>query len=189
MDPVDEEFIKLIDKYTTRRCGNCDLCCSALEVFDLVPQKPMGQRCPHQCVGKTGCTIYENRPHTCAVFYCAWRAGSIYNLNLPKRLYPAKCGFVLHYDPGTNDIIMTLFKDPKRPNAWKKYKRDLELIAYQQDIGIAIGGGYQATHVLSPRGNWFSRAEFPSLFDGLRVALPTVEFRNARRSYTGQIGI
>ena len=178
IDP--DVFTQLVDLNTTRRCNDCDVCCTALEVFDLQPPKKIGERCQHQCNDKAGCQIYDNRPKSCKEFYCTWRMAEVIKIFIPNRLKPSKCGFVLSWDPMVNPVLMTLFKDPKRPDAWKKYKRELEAIAKENNVCIGIGGGYDATHVLSPRGNWFDRKLFPWLFNGLSVGVPREEFNNGR---------
>lgn len=176
----DDAYVELIDSVTVRRCGDCDLCCSAMEVFDLVPPKPLGCRCPHQCASGPGCTIYESRPSTCKVFYCLWRAGSTVGITVPHDLYPARCGFVLVWDLTNNPYICTAFLDPQRPKKWVHYKRDLEKLARKWNCGIAIGGGDTASHVLTPMGSWFARADFPELFVGLEIGIPREEFINGR---------
>lgn len=179
-EAFDKEFVKIVDMNTVRRCGKCDLCCKALEVFDLTPKKPMGHRCPHQRKVGTGCEIYKKRPHTCKVFYCAWRAGDLAGVHLPDKLYPAECGFVISYDPTLNPIFATVFLDPDRPNAWAMYKPELEDMAEKNNIGVVIGGGDSATHVVSPKRHWFSRVDWPGFFNGYHVGLPSIEFHNGR---------
>lgn len=173
---------QIVDALTTRRCGGCDLCCTACAVLDMTPPKPMGERCTHMVQGACGsCGIYENRPPTCFEFYCTWRLSELImprrgGSGIPDRLFPAKCGFVLHW-PNPFDVIMTLFKDPARPNRWTKYVRELKRIARDNDIAIAIGGADEATHVIAPSGRIFSRADFPELFRGVEVGVPEQEFK------------
>ena len=55
-----------------RSCGDCNVCCVALTIDDPELRKLQGYRCPNT-VGKSGCAIYEIRPHTCRTYFCAWR--------------------------------------------------------------------------------------------------------------------
>lgn len=51
-----------------RACGECDVCCTAMNVAAL--SKPVGVRCVH--MSQTGCGIYQNRPSACREWYCMW---------------------------------------------------------------------------------------------------------------------
>ena len=173
---VIDQFNELIDRATTRRCDGCSLCCTALEVFDLPGGKPMGQRCPAlDACGR--CEVYASRPETCRVFYCAWRLSEPLELDVPDELRPADCGFVIHWDRVISPTLMTLFIDPDRPRRWTRYRHALEQLARRHDAAIAIGGGTEATYVLAPSGRWFARADFPELFRGVEVGVPSTEFR------------
>lgn len=174
-----------VDARTTRRCAECKLCCTALEVKDLDPPKAMGEPCKHLC--EKGCGIYENRPDTCAIFYCSWRASELLKLGIPENLKPNQCGFVLHWDPIMNPTLMTLFVDPDRPNNWVKYKRQLETIARVQDVAIGIGGGTSCSFVLSPIGNWYAKADHPHFFDGLTIGVPKADYRRNPHKRAGYV--
>jgi len=54
-----------------RRCGECTLCCKLIPVAEL--RKPANKKCKHQRFG-VGCTIYEDRPHSCRYWSCGWLA-------------------------------------------------------------------------------------------------------------------
>lgn len=55
-----------------RPCDGCTECCTRLGVTELA--KPAGERCAH--VGVTGgCTIYRDRPRSCAAYACLWALG------------------------------------------------------------------------------------------------------------------
>lgn len=56
---------------TSRRCGDCSLCCKLLPNVAL--DKPAGQACKFQRHGK-GCTIYARRPEECQFWSCRWLA-------------------------------------------------------------------------------------------------------------------
>lgn len=67
-------------------CGECTACCTMLPVAAI--NKPSNTPCQHLC-GR-GCSIYENRPTTCAEFECAY----LHANNIPKSLRPDKCGII-----------------------------------------------------------------------------------------------
>lgn len=175
-----DETPAMVDMLTSKRCGECNLCCTAMEVFEL--NKPIGERCTHlnEC-GK--CSIYATRPTSCKVFYCTWRLQEILSVKLPWDLKPDKCGFVLHWDRG-NSPLCTLFPDPKRPKAWLQHKRWLEKFARTYDCAIVIGGGAQCTHMVTPMGRWISRADYPLYFRDGEIGIPRSEFRNVQKQAT-----
>jgi len=53
-----------------RECDGCMVCCIVPAIDDPALHKKAGDRCRH-C--ERGCNIYETRPLSCRVFYCAWR--------------------------------------------------------------------------------------------------------------------
>ena len=54
-----------------RECGDCTICCSALNIDKPQVQKASGVLCRH-CSGG-GCAIYQSRFEVCREFHCAWR--------------------------------------------------------------------------------------------------------------------
>lgn len=178
MDPLTkpeaDQMPALVDMMTTKRCGTCHLCCTAMEVYEL--EKPIGEHCQHldEC-GK--CGIYTERPNSCKVFYCTWRLQEMLSLKLPWDMKPERCGYVLHWDRGASPLC-TLFPDPKRPYAWKQHKRKLEAFARDNDCAIVIGGGGTASHMVTPMGRWIARADFPLYFTRTEVGIPASEFRS-----------
>jgi hypothetical protein len=52
-------------------CGSCQACCEVVGVHEL--NKPTYTKCEHQC--QSGCGIYEQRPPSCASYYCLYQAG------------------------------------------------------------------------------------------------------------------
>ena len=63
-----------------RECGECGECCFALAVD--VEDKPRMKACPHFC---SGCSIYDNRPESCAEWNCLWLMGSVPHSQRPDR--------------------------------------------------------------------------------------------------------
>ena len=56
---------------TSRQCGPCTSCCTALEIVEL--NKPAGVPCTN--LGPSGCSIYATRPEPCRAFMCGWLEG------------------------------------------------------------------------------------------------------------------
>ncbi len=54
-----------------RQCGDCKVCCTALQIEDPALHKKAGVTCRHLSAG--GCGIYDSRPGTCREFLCGWR--------------------------------------------------------------------------------------------------------------------
>lgn len=107
---------------TNRTCGGCTACCHLLPMkagsdqvtgemaralikhgimtaHDLAtmiptPQKPAGERCPHERYGK-GCAIYNKRPFGCHVWSCRW----LVNDDTDDQLRPDRSGYVLDLSP------------------------------------------------------------------------------------------
>ena len=55
-----------------RSCGECSVCCVALNVDTLEFQKQPGVACAHLCTGG-GCSIHATRYPICRAYHCAWR--------------------------------------------------------------------------------------------------------------------
>ena len=60
-----------------RDCGDCTVCCTALNIDKPEIQKKSGVTCKN-CVGG-GCAIYETRYPVCRGYYCAWRTVGIFD--------------------------------------------------------------------------------------------------------------
>jgi hypothetical protein len=54
-----------------RSCGPCRECCIVLTIDEV--QTKADSPCQHLCA--KGCGIYEDRPHPCQIFECAWKRG------------------------------------------------------------------------------------------------------------------
>lgn len=55
-----------------RECGKCNACCHHIPINQEDMVKLPNVDCEHLISGG-GCRIYQNRPNTCAKWYCAWR--------------------------------------------------------------------------------------------------------------------
>lgn len=97
-----------------RSCGACTLCCK-LPVIDWPTDPPVGRPplkkpantwCTY-CAQGQGCTIYPDRPLSCAAFQCLWLMGL-----MPEGLRPDAIG-------GFFDVqgpYLLLLKDRTRPD-------------------------------------------------------------------------
>jgi hypothetical protein len=101
----------------TNHCGTCTACCKVFAIAEL-PEKKAGQWCTHCHVGK-GCTIYDTRPKTCAVFQCLWlESQSKPGAAMPLNLRPDKCKVV--FSGSTRADIMVATTMPGAPDAWRR---------------------------------------------------------------------
>lgn len=121
---------------TTRRCGDCSLCCKLLPTREI--NKPAGERCPHQR-HSVGCTIYARRPSSCALWSCRWLTGDdTADLRRPDRsryvIDPVPDYVTLRrHDDGSSMTVevIQIWCDSKSPDAW----RDPALLAYLERRG------------------------------------------------------
>jgi len=126
--------IKLAD--TTRRCGECQLCCKLLPTREI--NKPAGERCQHQKHG-VGCKIYPRRPSSCAMWSCRWLTmDDTADLRRPDRsryvldLIPDHVTLRRNEDGAAMTIeVVQIWCDPHAPDAW----RDPALLAYLERRG------------------------------------------------------
>ena len=73
-----------------KSCGECTLCCSALEIDEL--KKPAGPKCEN--CGDGGCGIYVDRPQVCRDFECEW----LMSRRLPPHFRPDRIGVLFMED-------------------------------------------------------------------------------------------
>lgn len=172
MDKPDEAPV-------ARSCDGCDLCCTAVMVWDMPGgPKPGGVRCSH-LAGAPGhsCSIYATRPDSCRSYFCMWRGGPL----LPAELRPVDCGFIFSMmagDPG-GPLVITIQRDPARHDAANqpRYRKLFFELAKRFNAIVVLGEGDDAEYLYSPRGNLFSRRKWPKLFtDDGKVGLPKGEF-------------
>jgi hypothetical protein len=77
-----------LDEAQLRPCGSCAACCHCMKIPEL--QKPPAQDCRHLIPLRVvereedlvpgrdcGCRVYAERPESCRVFVCLWKAGFI----------------------------------------------------------------------------------------------------------------
>lgn len=97
---------------STRKCGECTLCCRVLPVADI--SKPAATPCPHQF--SKGCRVYPTRPNSCRLWSCAWLADDSFPLPRPDR-----CGYVVDTSPdyctieGVKVSVVQIWLDARRP--------------------------------------------------------------------------
>lgn len=144
----------------TRRCGDCQACCSILPVREL--KKPANTRCTHQRFGK-GCTIYERRPRSCVWWSCRWLVED----DTAGMRRPDRAGYVIDMVPDfityqeiatgreTPLPVIQVWVDPRRPEA----HRDHAFRAYaerraEDGIGILLRyGSDEAIILMAPALN------------------------------------
>jgi hypothetical protein len=80
-----------------RQCGGCTACCTTMGVGEI--SKPAFVKCKHACA--QGCSIYEDRPESCAVWACLWRRGLV----MPEDMRPDKLGIVFDLSIDDNNIF------------------------------------------------------------------------------------
>lgn len=90
-----------------RTCGTCTMCCKLLGVSEL--SKPRNTWCTNCEIGK-GCSIYPDRPSSCAGFECAWLLGV-----LPEDERPDKTKVVAFMLADSEDLQVHV--DPHHPEA------------------------------------------------------------------------
>ena len=162
----------------TRRCGACDLCCTAMSVAEL--KKPAGMRCVHlQGSPGTSCSIYADRPYVCAEFACMWRGSDTL---LSDGYYPAKCGFVIALSSGVSDrpVILTVHPNPDFPDSWKqpRHRETFRKLAQTFNAIVVVGEHHLARHIFTPIGNEYTKQSHPEYFkdNGARIGAPETDF-------------
>jgi hypothetical protein len=104
--------------FARRSCGECTLCCKLPEiVWPTDPpvgrpalNKPANTLCQY-CVEGKGCTIWPERPISCAGFQCLWLMGFMDDDMRPDKLG----GFFDVQGP-----YLLFLKDPARPDPLAK---------------------------------------------------------------------
>jgi hypothetical protein len=108
----------------------------------IVPEleKPKDQWCQHFGRGR-GCTIYDQRPHSCRVFACEW----IWDSSLGEEWKPNKCKMVIE----AKEMKFAVHVDPSAHQPWRAepYFSQLTGIA---ERGIAHG----LKVIVIERGHW-----------------------------------
>ena len=108
---------------TTRKCGDCQLCCKLLPTSEL--NKPANTKCIHQKF-KKGCAIYSNRPLSCQAWSCRWLM-SLDTADMPR---PDRSHYVIDLIPDfvrvkdnatgelvSNIEVVQVWLDPDFPDA------------------------------------------------------------------------
>lgn len=74
-----------------RECGNCNVCCEGV-VSGVAYGKSFGNGNPCPFLKNKKCSIYENKPHICNHFKCAW----LENKHFPNRFKPNEIGVLVY---------------------------------------------------------------------------------------------
>ena len=94
MQPLDEEM--LVELVAERSCGECSVCCVALNVDTKEFQKLPGIPCTHLC--ESGCSIHATRYPVCHEYHCGWR----YLAFLSDNWRPDRSGVLIDFQ--THDL-------------------------------------------------------------------------------------
>lgn len=156
---------------STRRCGDCQLCCKLLAVRAL--NKPNNTKCVHQKFGK-GCTIYHTvLPVECDLWSCRWLTDADDTATLAR---PDRSHYVIDpmpdmltlqsVDGDTREITVgQIWVDPQYPDA----HRDPALRAYVAMVAERDGMPF----VVRRGGNDFVLVAPSLVSDGLWHEKPT----------------
>jgi hypothetical protein len=132
-------FVELV---TGRSCGECSVCCVALNVDTQEFQKLPGVACAHLCEGG-GCSIHATRYPVCRTYHCGWR----YLQFLGEDWRPDRSGVLIdfqsedlpsHY-PKRPGIRLTLV-DKRRAMQRPFYDTVARLVASEVPVVLAVGG-------------------------------------------------
>lgn len=117
----------------TRRCGECDACCTVLRVDELA--KLGGQPCPHLATKTSGCGIHATRPAICRGYRCLWLDGALDDDDRPDRL-----GAIL--DVVTPAETSRLRIHELSPGAYERSARLREIAGrYREVMPVHVSGG------------------------------------------------
>jgi hypothetical protein len=104
----------------TRRCGDCQLCCTLLPTREV--PTAAGERCKHQRFHK-GCAIYKDRPTSCRLWSCRWLTED----DTADLRRPDRSGYVLDMLPDFITLeqpdrpirieVVQVWVDPRRPDS------------------------------------------------------------------------
>lgn len=131
---------------TPRRCGECDVCCTAMSVTAL--NKPVGMRCPH--MGATGCGNYDNRPAACRDWYCMWLRDSKNILREDER--PDRIGIFLTASKPTDHGTQVIYAHPIRPDALSSPSAQALIARMRQFAPVHVLAWHGAATPLTLRG-------------------------------------
>ncbi len=121
-----------------KNCGSCGMCCYLLGISEF--NKPKFQWCVH-CSTKKSCDDYENRPDECREFLCHY----LTDTTLDDKWKPNKSKIILVMNQERDRL--TVFVDPKRPDAWTKepYLSKLKTwsasaVEHRSQVIVDVGG-------------------------------------------------
>lgn len=143
---------KSMDTPAPNSCGTCRLCCTVMRVEEFTPpleDKPAFTPCQFLC--KEGCSIYETRPRTCAVFECLWLSSQQFpKMEIPSSERPDRTGVVMTVNSKGNVTAHC-----RTPMAWRDEKTLRRLLHYNRTLqsSVTIVHGNGTTSVLNDDGS------------------------------------
>jgi len=114
---------------SSRRCGDCSLCCTVLRVDEL--GKLGGVSCRHQRA-EGGCAIHAARPQICRAYRCMWLKGSFRDADRPDAL-----GAVVDLVPEGGQVVLAIRQS--RRDVFDRSPRLREIAAeYRKSMQVRI---------------------------------------------------
>ena len=141
---------------TGRECGACSLCCKLAAIPEL--NKPANTWCQN-CNPGRGCSIYLDRPTTCADFACDWLTDPY----VPEYWRPTTSHMILTRVALGDQIVLRVMVDANYADLWKREPY------YSHLIKLARKGLEERrfiVHVLVGKRTWLLRP------DGARELAP-----------------
>ncbi len=128
-----------------KACGPCTMCCSALEITELM--KPAGPLCAN-CRLKGGCAIYSNRPQVCRDFECEW----LTRRDLTRRFRPDLAGVILMDDADSDEYRAVC--PPERPMTWRQPQVFAHLVATAKSGRVVVAKSGLMSWRIFASGEW-----------------------------------
>lgn len=132
-----------------RTCGGCVACCKIMPVVEL----NKGSEWCRFCNIGHGCTIYADRPQSCADFHCQWL---ISEKHLDDSLRPDRVRVVL---TATADHKLVAHCDPATPLAWRNPKIYALLRQGAESMGHSIARAGARFWVITSDRDWEAGAD------------------------------
>lgn len=130
-----------------RSCDGCTMCCKVLAIPEL--EKPLQTWCSNCNIG-SGCTIYDERPEPCRVFYCQYRRDP----GLGEEWAPSKSKMVV--DSEVENERLAIYVDESRKRAWREKPYYAQIMSwatalYRRGMHLLVWEGRDAIIVLPDR--------------------------------------
>ncbi len=128
-----------------KSCGECMMCCTALEIEEL--GKAAGPACVN-CVSGGGCAIYASRPQVCRDFECEW----LTRRDLPRHFRPDRIGTILMEAHDADEYRAVCA--PERPLAWRQPRVFAHLVAIAKTGRVVVAKSGLSSWRIYASGEW-----------------------------------